>query len=48
MDLQWSDEGSEARFASYVGALSSCLGHADRVTPMRSYWAPVAGRAQER
>ena len=37
MDLQWSDEGSEARFASYVGALSSCLGHADRVTPMRSY-----------
>ncbi len=37
MDLQWSDEGSEARFASYVEGLSGCLGHADRVAPMRSY-----------
>ena len=37
MDLQWSDEGGEARFASYVAGLSGCLGHADRVTPMRSY-----------
>ena len=37
MDLQWSDEGGEARFARYVEALSGCLGHADRVAPMRSY-----------
>lgn len=37
MDFQWSDEGSEARFASYVAGLSGCLGHADRVAPMRSY-----------
>ncbi len=37
MDLQWSDGGSEARFASYVEGLSGCLGHADRVAPMRSY-----------
>ncbi len=37
MDLQWSDGGSEARFASYVAGLSGCLGHADRVAPMRSY-----------
>ena len=37
MDFQCSDEGSEDRFASYVEALSVCLGHADRVAPMRSY-----------
>ncbi len=37
MDLQWSDAGSEARFASYVEALSGCLGHADRVAPFQSY-----------
>ncbi len=37
MDLQWSDESGEARFAAYVGASSGCLGHADRVAPMRSY-----------
>ncbi len=37
MDLQWSDGGCEARFASYVEGLSGCLGHADRVAPMRSY-----------
>ena len=36
-DLQRSDGGSEARFASYVEGLSGCLGHADRVAPMRSY-----------
>ena len=37
MDFQCTDEGSEARFASYVAGLSGCLGHADRVAPMRSY-----------
>jgi len=37
MGLQWSDEGSEARFGRYVEGLSGCLGHADRVAPMRSY-----------
>ncbi len=37
MDFQWSDEGSEARFESYVAGLSGCLGHGDRVAPMRSY-----------
>jgi SRSO17 transposase len=29
--------GSEARFASYVGALSRALGHADRVEPLKHY-----------
>ena len=37
MDLRLSDEGGEARFASYVEGSSECLGHPDRVTPMRSY-----------
>ncbi len=37
MDLQWSDEGSERRFAAYVEGLSRALGHADRVAPFRSY-----------
>jgi SRSO17 transposase len=37
MDLQWHDSDSEARFTSYVEALSRCLGHADRVAPFRSY-----------
>ena len=37
MDLRWSDEGSEARFAAYVEGLSRALGHADRVGPFRSY-----------
>jgi SRSO17 transposase len=37
MDLQWSDEGSDARFAAYVEELSRALGHADRVAPFRSY-----------
>ena len=31
------DEGSEARFASYVEALGEVLGHADRHEPMRDY-----------
>ena len=30
-------EGSEARFARYVEALSGVLGHADRAGPLRDY-----------
>ena len=37
MDLQWRDSDSGARFSAYVGTLSACLGHADRVAPFRSY-----------
>lgn len=37
MDLQWRGGDSEARFSAYVEHLSSCLGHADRVEPFRSY-----------
>jgi len=37
MNLRWSDEGSEERFAAYVARLSRALGHADRVGPFRSY-----------
>ncbi len=37
MDLQWNDGDGEARFSAYLEALSSCLGHADRVAPLRSY-----------
>jgi len=37
MDLEWHSCGSEARFSAYLEALSGCLGHADRVTPFRSY-----------
>jgi SRSO17 transposase len=37
MDLRWRDGDSEARFAAYVEHLSTCLGHADRVAPFRSY-----------
>jgi len=37
MDLQWSDEGAEARFAAYVERLSLALRHADRVAPFRAY-----------
>ena len=37
MDFQWSDEDSEARFATYVEALAQCLGHKDRVGPFRRY-----------
>src|SRR6202007_2728465 len=32
-----SSEGSEARFASYVEALGTVLGHADRQQPMHDY-----------
>ena len=50
MDLQWRTGDSEARFASYVAGLSGCLGHADRVAPMRSYCTGLLlpGGAQER
>jgi SRSO17 transposase len=37
MDLEWSDEGSEARFSAYIEALARCLGHQDRVEPFRRY-----------
>ena len=37
MDLQWSDEGSEARFSAYVATLARCLRHKDRVEPFRRY-----------
>ena len=32
-----SSEGSEARFAAYVEALGTVLGHADRHQPMHDY-----------
>jgi SRSO17 transposase len=50
--------GSESRFAAYVEAITSALGHADRVAPFRSYCAglllpgerksvePIAARVQ--
>lgn len=31
MDLRWSGEGVDARFAAYVVGMPGCLGHADRV-----------------
>ena len=37
MDLRWSGDGSEERFAAYLAGLSRALGHADRVGPFRSY-----------
>jgi SRSO17 transposase len=37
MDLQWRDGDSEARFWAYIEHLSGCLGHANRVAPLRSY-----------
>jgi SRSO17 transposase len=50
--------GNETRFAAYVEAITAVLGHADRVTPFRSYCAglllpgdrksvePIAARVQ--
>jgi len=35
--LQSSSRGSESRFAAYVEALISALGHADRAAPFQSY-----------
>src|SRR5215213_11585355 len=32
-----SQQGSDARFAAYVEALTSVIGHADRAAPLRAY-----------
>jgi SRSO17 transposase len=37
--LESRSRGSESRFATYVEAIASVLGHADRVAPFRSYCA---------
>jgi SRSO17 transposase len=37
--LKTSAGGSESRFATYVEAITSALGHADRAAPFRSYCA---------
>jgi SRSO17 transposase len=39
VDLESSSRGSESRFAAYVEALTSVLGHADRTAPFQSYCA---------
>ena len=39
MVLRFGTAGIESRFEAYVEALSESLGHADRVTPFRSYCA---------
>ncbi|MBW4091684.1 MAG: IS701 family transposase [Proteobacteria bacterium] len=39
MGLESSADGSESRFAAYVEAIASALGHADRGAPFRSYCA---------
>ena len=39
MGLYSSAGGSESRFAAYVEAMTSALGHADRAAPFRSYCA---------
>ncbi len=58
MGLESSSRGSESRFAAYVEALTSVLGHADRAAPFQSYCAglllpgdrksvePIAARVQ--
>ena len=37
MGLSSGARGSESRFAAYVEAITSALGHADRDVPFRSY-----------
>ena len=37
MDLRGGVETNESRFAAYVEALSSAVGHADRVAPLKAY-----------
>jgi len=37
MDLQGGVETSASRFGAYVEALSSAVGHADRVAPLKAY-----------
>jgi SRSO17 transposase len=56
--LESKARGSESRFAAYVEAITSALGHADRAAPFRSYCAglllpgdrksvePIAARVQ--
>ena len=39
MGLESEARGSESRFADYVEAITSALGHADRAVPFRSYCA---------
>ena len=39
MGLESRARGSELRFAAYVEAITSALGHADRAAPFRSYCA---------
>jgi SRSO17 transposase len=39
MGLESGSRGSESRFAAYVEALTSVLGHADRAAPFQSYCA---------
>ena len=58
MGLESKASGSESRFAAYVEAITSVLGHADRVAPFQSYCAglllpgdrksvePIAARMQ--
>ena len=41
MDLELGLRGSEPRFARYVEAITSVLGHADRAAPFRSYCAEL-------
>jgi SRSO17 transposase len=37
--LEFKSRGSESRFAAYVRAITSALGHADRAVPFQSYCA---------
>jgi SRSO17 transposase len=39
VDLKTGSRGSESRFAAYVEAITSALGHADRAAPFQSYCA---------
>ena len=39
MGLESGADGSKSRFAAYVEAITSALGHADRGAPFRSYCA---------
>ena len=39
MGLETRASGSESRFAAYVEAITSALGHADRAAPFQSYCA---------
>lgn len=39
MGLEFKSRGSESRFAAYVQAITSALGHADRAAPFQSYCA---------